>query len=168
MKRVLAALALLALAPLAEAKGSSLPGWIVTEAKRLSAEVVKAKRTAALLPALKAPDVSSDLTEDLQRFGLQASRLSVEIDKAAGAVDLRCIFRGMAEEADGQLKALAAAKTGGAQAAAYSRLDAMLKDAAEIAPAADKLLAGDKSVAHPIDAPMASYVAKGCPAAKTR
>ncbi len=36
---------------------------------------------------------------------MSASRLSIEIDKTGGPVDLRCIFRGMAEETDNQLKA---------------------------------------------------------------
>ncbi|HEV7692076.1 MAG TPA: hypothetical protein VGO52_14665, partial [Hyphomonadaceae bacterium] len=70
-----------------------------------------------------------------QRFGMSASRLSIEIDKSGGPVDLRCIFRGMAEETDNQLKAAAAAETGTQQVVALDRLAHMLKDAVEIAPA---------------------------------
>ena len=166
MNRALLAFAfgLLAVAP-ASARTGDLPGWIATEAKRLDAEVARARTAASAHPNLKPPALDAKLTPDLERFGLEASRLSVEIDKAAGAVDLRCIFRGVAEETDTQLKALAAAKTGLDQTTALSRLDHMLADAAQIAPAAGRLLAGDKTVAHPIDAPISSYV-KSCPAGK--
>jgi hypothetical protein len=160
MKRALLALSLLIVAP-AHARTGDLPGWIASEGKRLDGEVAKARAAAAIHPTLKPPALNPALTPDLERFGLEASRLSVEIDKAAGAVDLRCIFRGVAEEADTQLTALGAAKTGLEQSAALARLDHMLKDAAQIAPVAGRLLAGDKSVAIPIDAPMGSY-AKVC------
>jgi hypothetical protein len=75
----------------------------------------------------------------------------------------------MTKASDAQLKALGAARTGLDQSAALSRLDHMLKDAAQIAPVAGRLLAGDKSVAIPIDAPMGSYVKKcAAPTAKLR
>jgi hypothetical protein len=75
------------------------------------------------------------MISDLQRFGLAASRLSVEIDQRGGPTDLRCIFRGMAEETNLQLKATSTASTGTAQSQALSRLSHTLKDAVEIAPA---------------------------------
>jgi len=164
MKRWLLALLLLIAAP-AQARTGDLPGWIASESERLGGAVAKARAAAGLHPGLKPPTLDAQLTPDLERFGLEASRLSIEIDKAAGAVDLRCIFRGVAEETDAQLKALGAAKTGRDQSASLARLDHMLKDAAQIAPVAGRLLAGDKSVAIPIDAPMGSY-RTSCKAAK--
>jgi hypothetical protein len=158
-----AAIALVAVGS-ALARTASISDWMVTEAKRLDTEVGKARLTAAARPTLKPQPLNTTLVTDLERFGSEAGRLSVEIDRKAGAVDLRCIFRGMAEETDTQLKAAANAKTGAEQVAALSRLDHMLTDAALIAPSAGRLLAGDMSVAIPIDAPVTSY-AKACPPA---
>ena len=91
-----------------------------------------------------------------QRFGLAASRLSVEIDRRGGPTDLRCIFRGMAEETDKQLAAAGGATTGADQAKAYARLTDMLKDAVEIAPAVGGM--------PPVKAGAARASATQCPA----
>ncbi len=95
---------------------------------RLAGAAAKAK--AGLKPAALAPT----LVGDLQRFAVAANRLSLEIDQRGGPTDLRCIFRGMAEETDAQLKAASAANAGTAQSMALSRLSRMLKDAIAIAP----------------------------------
>src|SRR5690349_22800003 len=61
-------------------------------------------QTCALPISLMPQSLEPALVGGLQQFGMSASRLSVEIDKRGGPVDLRCIFRGMAEETDNQLK----------------------------------------------------------------
>jgi hypothetical protein len=128
--------------PIAFAVFVALPAWADTlaqqvqaEASRLLAQVSSAEAAAKARPGMKPAPLSPALVGDLQRFGLTTSQLSVEIDHRGGPVDLRCIFRGMAEETDVQLKAAAAAATGGDQAVALGRLTHMLKDAVEIAPA---------------------------------
>jgi hypothetical protein len=93
------------------------------------------RQSPLTLPALPAQSVAPALIGDLQRFGMTASRLSLEIEMRGGPADLRCIFRGMVEETDKQLKAVSMASTGSQQAAALSRISHMLKDAVEIAPA---------------------------------
>jgi hypothetical protein len=133
MKRALIALLVLTAAP---ALAEDLSQAVQTDAVRLKADVEAAKSRAEKLPALKPKALAPDLVTDLQRFGLNATRLSADIDAHGGPIDLRCIFRGMAEETDVQLKAAATATTGAQQADALDRLSHMLRDAAEIAPAA--------------------------------
>src|SRR5262245_19774311 len=113
------------------ASADTLSQQVQAEASRLLAQVSTAEAAAKARPAVKPSPLSPVLVGDLQRFGLTASRLSIEIDKGGGPTDLRCIFRGMAEETDNQLKAAAAAKTAGDQAVALGRLGHMLKDAVE-------------------------------------
>lgn len=136
MKRILAVLAL-ACCLAAPAAADTLAQQVQAEASRLLAEVRSAETAARARPSAKPAALAPALVADLQRFGLVASRLSVEIDQAGGPADLRCIFRGMAGETDKQLKAAAAAANGTAQAAALSRLGHMLGDAVLIAPAVE-------------------------------
>ena len=134
MKRlaILLSLALLAVAP---AKADTLAAQVGAEAKRLLAQVSTAQSSAAARPGAKPQPIAPALSADLQRFGLAASRLSSEIDQRGGPADLRCIFRGMAQETDKQLAAANTAATGAEQSRALARLTHMLKDAVEIAPA---------------------------------
>jgi len=134
MKRlvVLFSLALLAALP---ASADTLADQVRAEAARLLTQVTTATNTTKARPAAKPDQVAPALAADLQCFGLAASRLSVEIDQRGGPTDLRCIFRGMAEETDKQLAAASVAATGEVQAQAYARLTHMLKDAVDIAPA---------------------------------
>jgi hypothetical protein len=132
MKRLIPALALI-FAPAAFA--DTLAGQVGAEAARLLAQVALAKSAADAKPALLPSPLSSILIGDLQRFGLSASQLSLEIDQRGGPTDLRCIFRGMAEETGNQLNLASAAATNADQAKALERLTHMLKDAIEISPA---------------------------------
>lgn len=134
MKRlaILLSLALLAVAP---AKADTLAAQVAAEAKRLLSQVSTAQSSASARPGAKPQPIAPALSADLQRFGLAAGRLSSEIDQRGGPADLRCIFRGMAQETDKQLTAANTAATGAEQSRALARLTHMLKDAVEIAPA---------------------------------
>lgn len=156
MKRILAA-TLLTLAAALPAHADTLADQVKAEAQRLLVQVSAAESAAKARPGAKAPAVAPALASDLQRFSLAASRLSVEIDQRGGPTDLRCIFRGMAEETGKQLDAAAKATTGGDQAKAYARLTHMLKDAVEIAPA----VGGNATAAS-----SARAAAATCPASK--
>ena len=136
MKR-LVAIVLLALALAQPVAADTLAQQVQAEAGRLLAQVKAAEIAARARPSITPTPVAPALVADLQRFGLVASRLSLEIDRAGGPADLRCIFRGMAGETDAQLKAAAEAANGGAQAAALARLGHMLGDAVLIAPAVE-------------------------------
>ena len=130
----LAALMTIALLSALPASADTLADQVRAEAARLLTQVSAAGDAAKARPAATPQAVAPALSADLQRFGLAASRLSVEIDKRGGPTDLRCIFRGMAEETDKQLTAAGSATTGAVQAQAYARLTHMLKDAVEITP----------------------------------
>lgn len=134
MKRlaILVSAALLMCSP---ARADTLAEQVAAEAKRLLAQVSAAQAAASAGAAAKAQPVSASLAADLQRFGLAASRLSTEISQRGGPADLRCIFRGMADETSKQLAAATSAKSSSDQAKAYARLTHMLEDAVEIAPA---------------------------------
>jgi hypothetical protein len=134
MKRILAAMALAALL-VAPAEADTLAQQVQAEAARLLGQVSSLEKAARAKPGAKAVALVPALQSDLQRFGLAASRLSTEIDAAGGPADLRCIFRGMAEETGKQLVVASGAATNGDQAKALARLSHMLSDAVEIAPA---------------------------------
>lgn len=134
MKRVLVSL-VVAVGLALPVSAQTLPQQVQSEASRLLVQVNAVQAAAKAKVGLKPAALEPALVGDLQRFGLAASRLSLEIDQRGGPTDLRCIFRGMAEETDAQLKAASSASTGTTQAAALSRLSHMLKDAVEIAPA---------------------------------
>jgi hypothetical protein len=156
MKRFLYSTAVVILATTA-AFADNLPKQVGAEAARLLVQVEAAQKTANARPALKPAPLPPALITDLQRFGLSASRLSLDIDRHGGPADLRCIFRGMAEETGKQLGAVSSAATGAQQAAALSRLSRMLADAVEIAPAA---------VQKPTAANVQSAAANSCPAVR--
>lgn len=134
MKRILASL-VIALSAIWPAAADTLPDQVRAEAARRLVKVDAATMAAKAKAGLKPAPLEATLVGDLQRFAVAASRLSLEIDQRGGPTDLRCIFRGMAEETDVQLKTVSAASTGTAQSTALSRLSHMLKDAVAIAPA---------------------------------
>lgn len=134
MKRIIA-LVVLALIAVSPALADTLAEQVKAEAQRLLAQVSSAETAARVRPGAKVQPLASALATDLQRFGLAASRLSTEIDQRGGPTDLRCIFRGMAEETGKQLASASAAKTNADQGKALARLAHVLKDAVDIAPA---------------------------------
>ena len=134
VKPFLVSIAIVALAAL-PAAADTLPEQVRSEAARLLVQVDAAGTAANAKAGLKPAALAPMLVGDLQRFAVAASRLSLEIDQRGGPTDLRCIFRGMAEDTDAQLKAASAATTGTAQSMALSRLSHTLKDAVTIAPA---------------------------------
>jgi hypothetical protein len=132
--RALLAIALFAAVP--QAGAETLARTVESRARDLLPAVEAQQAAAARRAALPAVALDKTTVAGLETFALDVSRLSREAD-AAGATDLRCIFRGMAEETAVQLDAAGKARTGTEQTAALNRLAHMLKDAVEIAPAAE-------------------------------
>jgi hypothetical protein len=93
-----------------------------------------AQRPAAPAEAL---DLDDPFLVGLEQFSADAMRLSRAIDAAGGPIDLRCIFRGMSGDSASRLEALIDAASAADQARVYRTLDDLMRDAAEIAPAAD-------------------------------
>lgn len=132
MKRILAALAALALPFSASASPELASDWGI-KASDLREE------TAGLIKSLDTggkADIPSAFEIEIERFAYAATRLGHWIDGNDGPSDLGCIFRGMAEEGVVQLDALSDAGTARAKRDSLVRLAAMFSDAEVIAVAA--------------------------------
>lgn len=81
-------------------------------------------------------DVPEHFAEQVYRFSIDAEKLGRWIDQTPDTADLGCIFRGMAEEADVQLRKLETAQTLAASASALERLEKLFDDAEAISAAA--------------------------------
>jgi len=138
IRRLVLVSALVLAAP--AAMPETLAKSVESSAKSLLPAVQTLQTAAVRRAALPAEPLDAGLVSRLQRFAMDTSALSRDAD-AAGVIDLRCIFRGMTEETGVQLDALERARTGTDQAAAYGRLIHMLRDAVEIAPAAEGAVA---------------------------
>lgn len=134
LKPLLLAAALASASPVALCE--TLAQSVETRARALLPVIQTLEDSAANRAALPANALDRGVVSSLEQFALDASRLSREADEA-GAADLRCIFRGMAEETSVQLDAAARARTGTEQKAPLRRLAHMLKDAVQIAPAVE-------------------------------
>lgn len=113
-------------------------------------------RQAALLTediqaALQGVPLDEDVESELARFAETADRLSRELSRVDGAEDLVCIFRGMAEEADLQLRLL---HMPGERQDALRRLATLLHDAERIGLAAALIQERGRAVDTPNRSPM--------------
>tara|TARA_R110000868_G_scaffold331140_1_gene592115 strand:+ start:8716 stop:9192 length:477 start_codon:yes stop_codon:yes gene_type:complete len=139
MRRLMPALALAVLAA-ASAAAATSPGADLAEAARIIRDEAQQRADlAATRPAAPADviDLDDPLAFDLDQFSTDAMRLSIAIDEAGGAIDLRCIFRGMSNDAAARLDALNSAETAADQARVYREIADLMRDASDIAPAAD-------------------------------
>ncbi|WP_300541903.1 hypothetical protein [Maricaulis sp.] len=119
---------------------SAGPGSDFAEfAQRLGAQATARSQAAAQRPAAPAQplDIEDPFAFELEQFAVEALLMSRRIDEAGGPVDLRCIFRGMSEDAGSRMDALNSAETAAEQAHVYAGLADLMRDAAEIAPAVD-------------------------------
>jgi hypothetical protein len=82
-------------------------------------------------------DIEDPFMFELEQFSADAMRLSRAIDDAGGPMDLRCIFRGMSNDAASRLEALNEAETAADQARIYRAIVNLMRDAVEIAPVVD-------------------------------
>lgn len=142
MLRQIAAALLFAAAASVTASGaaSAGPGSDFAEfAQRLRGEATARSQAAAARPAAPAEplDIEDPFGFELEQFSVEALILSRRIDAAGGPVDLRCIFRGMSQDAGNRIEALNTAETAAEQAHIYAGLADLMRDAAEIAPAVD-------------------------------
>ncbi len=74
---------------------------------------------------------------DLSEFALEAHRLSRAVDDSGGPMDLRCIFRGMSEDAEHRAALLSEPATRADHARVYQEVARLTGQAAEIAATPD-------------------------------
>jgi len=132
---LLAALVLAGSAPALAGPGADFAAF----ARTIGAQTAERSREAAARPAAPATPlgIEDPLTFELEQFSVEALLISRRIDASGGPVDLRCIFRGMSEDAARRLEALNTAGTAAEQAHIYREISELMRDAAEIAPAVD-------------------------------
>ncbi len=99
--------------------------------------------------------LSGEFARRIDQFSDLATGLVVRLDAKGGPKDLRCIYRGMAEDAKRRLAALQRAQNAGAQAVILNGLGALFSDAREVTPQSPAALAdhhdegGDQCTANP-------------------
>jgi hypothetical protein len=137
VRRVVLALASILCASAASAAG---PGTDFAEIADTLREEARARaELAATRPAAPATplDIEDPFFFELEQFSADAMRLSRAIDEAGGPLDLRCIFRGMSNDAATRLDALNSVETAAEQARVYRAIVDLMRDAVEIAPIID-------------------------------
>jgi hypothetical protein len=105
------------------------------------AQVLETQTQSAALKAsahpFASPDgyaLSSKFSKNISDFSTLATDLVIHLDAKGGPKDLRCIYRGMAEDAKLQLLALQNAKNAGAQAVILNEMSALFSDASAVTP----------------------------------
>jgi hypothetical protein len=78
--------------------------------------------------------LSGEFARRIAAFSERATNLSAHIDAMGGPKDLRCIYRGMSNDAKARLAALQHAKNAGEQAGILKDLSALFFDAREVTP----------------------------------
>ncbi|WP_300527803.1 hypothetical protein [Maricaulis sp.] len=108
-------------------------------ASELRGEAQMRAGDAASRPAAPADpiDIEDPFYFELEQFSVDAMRLSRALTETGGPEDLQCIFRGMSRDAEARLGALNEADSAGEQARIYRAIADLMRDASEIAPAAD-------------------------------
>ncbi|MEE2525382.1 hypothetical protein V0U79_03315 [Hyphobacterium sp. HN65] len=105
------------------------------------AAIVDARTEQAIaFPAQTADrlDADDELMIGLTEFSGQAMGLSLQIEVSGGPEDLRCIYRGMAQDALLHRNALYDAEVRADRLSVYAELDYLLGHAREIGPIADQ------------------------------
>ena len=128
----------------AEAATPDLSADLVALAQRLHGEAQVRAQDMARSPAAPVdalPPQDSFLT-DLSEFALDTHRLSRAVDESGGPMDLRCIFRGMSEDAEHRAALLSEPATRADHARVYLEIARLTGQAAEIAATPDAQAAG--------------------------
>ncbi|MEM6625527.1 MAG: hypothetical protein AAF719_02385 [Pseudomonadota bacterium] len=128
------------------------------DASALKLELTGLQSAAETANVLDAVQLDDALSHRLQLFGASASRLSIDAEAHGVADDFACIFRGMAEETDVQMRALKSADASGDQKTPIARLVKMMDDAEIVGAAAAHAFARDGSKS------LSDRSAKTCPA----
>ena len=103
-------------------------------------EVQARAATARAYPAQTAPDLPPDdlLFSGLSELSVRAMQLSLSMETRNGPEDLRCIYRGMAQDALNHRQALSDADIRAGRLQVFAELAYLLDHAVEIGPIADQ------------------------------
>ncbi|WP_420431160.1 hypothetical protein [Hyphobacterium sp.] len=117
------------------------PGADFAASAETLAVIVNARATIArTYPAQAAPYLSANdtLATGLSSLSGQAMALSLRMEETNGPEDLRCIYRGMAQDALLHIDRLAKAELRADRLAVYADIGYLLQHAQEIGPLADQ------------------------------
>ncbi len=114
-----------------------LAGGIAVEAEARADALQRNPAAPAVPLALDDP-----LLTELDEFALAALTLSRAIEAADGPEDLKCIFRGMSEDAGARVADLEAAETRADQSRAYAEIARLTRQAEHLAAEPDAQVGG--------------------------
>lgn len=136
-----------------QAATPDLSSDLVALSQRLHVEAQARAQDMARSPAapVDALPVQDSFLTDLNEFALKAHRLSRAIDQSGGPTDLRCIFRGMSEDAEHRALLLSEPGTRADHARIYQEIARLTGQAAEIA-AAPEAQAASHGISCPVQA----------------
>ncbi len=106
------------------------------QAQALATEAEQASMRAAAHP-FAPPEgfaLSGEFARRINAFSALATSLVKQLDARGGPKDLRCIYRGMGEDANQRLAALHHAKNAGEQAVILKDMAALFTDAVDVTP----------------------------------
>lgn len=127
---------------------------LVTLSHSLEAEARQRAQDMARSPAAPADalPVQDPFLTELSEFSLRTYQLSRAVDESGGPTDLRCIFRGMSEDAQYRSDLLSDAATRADHARVYQEIARLTGQAAEIAATPDAQSAALSAYSCPVEA----------------
>ena len=127
---------------------------LVTLSHSLEAQAQRRAQDMARSPAapVDALPVQDPVLTALSEFSLQAYQLSRAVEDSGGPTDLRCIFRGMSEDAQHRADLLSQTATRADHARAYQEIARLTGQAAEIAATPEAQAAGLSAYSCPVEA----------------
>lgn len=128
----------------AQAATPDLSADLIALSQRLQAEAQSRAQAMSRSPSapVEALAPQDELLVGLSEFALVTHRLSRAIDESGGPTDLRCIFRGMSDDAEHRAALLSEPATRADHARIYLEIARLTGQAAEIAATPDAQAAG--------------------------
>lgn len=128
---------------------------LVTLSQSLQAQAQRRAQDMARSPAAPAEalSVQDPFLTELSEFSLRTYQLSRAVDESGGPTDLRCIFRGMSEDAQHRADLLSEDATRADHARVYQEIMRLTGQAGEIAATPDAQAAELGAFSCPVGAP---------------
>lgn len=112
---------------------------LAASAELLRVEAQARADTFASMPGATLDPIASDdaFLIEVADFAIASARLSLDVENAGGPQDLRCIFRGMAGDAEARMVDLETEQSGADLARVYREYVRLFTQASQIGPLAD-------------------------------